>query len=150
MISAAFLTDEEGPQRWDDIYAIATPGRATSMLFNMGNVLMPQRHRGSSFMSYSSADLARRIMGESDETILDTYQAELETVFPELRGHVVERLLHRTDPGIPYPFVGRSRIQSALMEPLGRVHLAGDYLGSWYAETSVWTGRQAAAIAATQ
>jgi protoporphyrinogen/coproporphyrinogen III oxidase len=150
MISAAFLTDEEGPQRWDDIYAIATPGRATSMLFNMGNVLMPQRHRGSSFMSYSSANLARRIMGEPDETILDTYQAELENVFPELQGHVVERLLHRTDPGIPYPFVGRSRIQAALMEPLGRVHLAGDYLGSWYAETSVWTGRQAAAAAKQQ
>ena len=150
MISAAFLTDEEGPQRWDGIYAIATPGRATSMLFNMGNVLMPQREKGSSFMSYSSANLARRIMGESDETILDTYQAELEGVFPELKGHVVERLLHRVDPGIPYPFAGRSRIQRALMQPLGRVHLAGDYLGTWYAETSVWTARQAAAVAKTQ
>ena len=31
-----------------------------------------------------------------------------------------------------------------------RVHLAGDYLGSWYAETSVWTGRQAAAAAKQQ
>jgi oxygen-dependent protoporphyrinogen oxidase len=111
---------------------------------------MPKRAKGSSFMSYSSANLARRIMGESDEAILDTYQAELETVFPELRGHVVERLLHRVDPGIPYPFVGRSRIQPALMQPLGRVHLAGDYLGTWYAETSVWTARQAAAIAKTQ
>ncbi len=147
MISAAFLTDEEGPQRWDGIYAVATPGRATSMLFNMGNVLMPQRPRGSSFMTYSSANLARRIMGESDETILDRYQSELEGVFPELRGHVVERLLHRVDPGIPYPFVGRSRIQPALLAPLGRVHLCGDYLGTWYAETSVWTGRAAAAAA---
>ncbi|MGI9117761.1 MAG: FAD-dependent oxidoreductase [Gaiellales bacterium] len=150
MISAAFLTDEEGPQRWDGIYAIATPGRATSMLFNMGNVLMPQRARGSSFMSYASANLARRIMGESDETILDTYQAELEGVFPELRGHVVERLLHRVDPGIPYPFVGRNRIQEALLAPLGRVHLCGDYLGTWYADTSVWTGRAAAAVARGQ
>lgn len=150
MISAAFLTDEEGPQRWDGIYAVATPGRATSMLFNMGNVLMPQRHRGSSFMTYSSANLARRIMGESDEAILDLYQSELEGVFPELRGHVVERLLHRVDPGIPYPFVGRGRIQPALLAPLGRVHLCGDYLGSWYAETSVWTGRAAAAAASAQ
>lgn len=150
MISAAFLTDEEGPQRWDGIYAVATPGRATSMLFNMGNVLIPRRPRGSSFMTYSSANLARRIMGESDEAILDLYQSELEGVFPELRGHVVERLLHRVDPGIPYPFVGRGRIQEALLAPLGRVHLCGDYLGSWYAETSVWTGRAAAAAASAQ
>ena len=150
MISAAFLTDEDGPQRWDDIYAIATPGRATSMLFNMGNVLMPKRAKGSSFMTYATANLAQRIAGDSDEAILDRFQRELEDTLPELKGHVVERLLHRVDPGIPYPFVGRSRIQAALMEPLGRIHLAGDYLGTWYAETSVWTARQAAAIATTQ
>ncbi len=150
MISAAFLTDEAGPQRWDGLYAIATPGRATSMLFNMGNVLMPERPKGSSFMSYASANLARRIAGESDASILDAFQAELEGVFPELRGHVVERLLHRVDPGIPYPFVGRSRIQHALLAPLGRVHLCGDYLGTWYADTSVWTGRAAASAAASQ
>ena len=153
MISAAFLTDEEGPQRWDGIYAIATPGRATSMLFNMDNVMRSRidgRPAGSSFMSYSSANLARKIAGQSDEEILDLYQRELETVFPELRGHVVERQLHRVDPGIPFPFVGRAKIQPALMQPLGRVYLAGDYLGTWYADTSVWTAREAAAAAALQ
>ena len=120
------------------------------MLFNMGNVLMPKRAKGSSFMTYATANLAQRIAGDSDEAILDRFQRELEDTLPELKGHVVERLLHRVDPGIPYPFVGRSRIQAALMEPLGRIHLAGDYLGTWYAETSVWTARQAAAIATTQ
>lgn len=147
MISAAFLTDEEGPQRWDGIYAIATPGRTTSMLFNMGNVLMPHRAKGSSFMTYATATLARRIGGESDEAILDLFQSELEETLPELQGHVVERLLHRVDPGIPYPFVGRARIQRDLLAPLGRVHLCGDYLGTWYADTSIWTGREAAARA---
>ncbi len=153
MISAAFLTDEEGPQRWDGIYAIATPGRATSMLFNMDNVMRSRiggRPAGSSFMSYSSANLARKIANQTDEEILDLYQRELETVFPELRGHVVERQLHRVDPGIPFPFVGRAKIQPALMQPLGRVYLAGDYLGTWYADTSVWTAREAAAAAALQ
>ena len=150
MISAAFLTDEEGPQRWDGIYAIATPGRTSSMLFNMGNVLMPQRVRGSSFMTYATASLARSIAGDADEAILDRFQRDLEETLPELRGHVVERLLHRVDPGIPYPFVGRGRIQRALLEPLGRVHLAGDYLGSWYAETSIWTARAAAPAAREQ
>ena len=153
MISAAFLTDESGPQRWDDIYAIATPGRATSMLFNMDNVMRGRsagRPDGSSFMSYSSANLARQAASLGDDAILDRYQSELESVFPELQGHVVERQLHRVDPGIPHPFVGRSRIQQALMQPLGRVQLAGDYLGTWYAETAVWSGRNAAATAKQQ
>ena len=123
------------------------------MLFNMDNVMRSRisgRPAGSSFMSYSSANLARKIADQSDEEILDLYQRELETVFPELRGHVVERQLHRVDPGIPFPFVGRAKIQPALMQPLGRIYLAGDYLGTWYADTSVWTAREAAAAAALQ
>ena len=80
MISAAFLTDEEGPQRWDGIYAIATPERRFSMLFNMGNVLMPQRVRGSSFMTYATASLARSIAGDADELLaLERRANELRT-----------------------------------------------------------------------
>ena len=149
-IAAAFLTDEEGPQPWDGIYAIATPKRSTSMLFNMANVmseLLPERPHGSSFMVYAPADLGRAIRDLPDDAILDRFQADLEEVLPAVRGHVVERMLHRVDPGIPFPFVGRGRIQPTLMRPQERIHLAGDYLGSWYAETSAWTGRSAAAAA---
>ncbi len=149
-VAAAFLTDEEGPQRWDEIYAIATPQRSISMLFNMANVvskLLPERPKGSSFMVYAPANLGRKLDGMSDEQILDLFQSELEAVLPELKGHVVERLIHRVDPGIPFPFVGRGKIQQTLMQPTERIHIAGDYLGSWYAETSAWTGRQAAEAA---
>jgi hypothetical protein len=30
------------------------------------------------------------------------------------------------------------------MQPLGRIHLAGDYLGTWYTETAAATGAAAA------
>jgi hypothetical protein len=30
------------------------------------------------------------------------------------------------------------------VQPLGRVHLAGDYLGTWYTETAAATGAAAA------
>jgi len=146
-IAAAFLTDEEGPQRWDGIYAIATPKRSTSMLFNMANVTAAHRSarpRGSSFMVYAPANLGRGIAHLLDEEILDRFQSDLEQVLPELRGHVVERQLHRVTPGIPFPFVGRGRLQPTLTQPMARIHIAGDYLGSWYGETSAWTGRAAA------
>ncbi len=149
-IAAAFLTDEEGPQPWDGIYGIATPKRSTSMLFNIANVtaaIRTERPRGSSFMVYAPADLARAIRDLSDEEILDRYQADLEEVLPGVRGHVVERLIHRVEPGVPFPFVGRGRIQPTLMRPTSRIHLAGDYLGSWYAETAAWTGARAARLA---
>lgn len=149
-IAAAFLTDEEGPQPWDGIYGIATPKRTTSMLFNIANVtaaIRTERPRGSSFMVYAPANLARAIADRSDEEILDRFQADLEEVLPGVRGHVVERLLHRVDPGVPFPFVGRGKIQPTLMRPTSRIHLAGDYLGSWYAETSAWTGARAARLA---
>jgi oxygen-dependent protoporphyrinogen oxidase len=98
-------------------------------------------------MSYAPANLGRAADQLSDEGIMDLFQRELEDIFPELRGHVVERQLHRTDPGIPYPFVGRGRIQPVLTRRRERIHLAGDYLGSWYAETSAWTARRAAEAA---
>ena len=146
-IAAAFLTDETGPQRWDDIYAIATPKRSTSMLFNMANVLAEKRSSrppGSSFMVYAPANLGRKVEHLGDEETLDLFQADLEQVLPELRGHVVERQIHRVSPGIPFPFVGRGRLQPTLMQPTEHIHIAGDYLGSWYGETSAWTGHAAA------
>ena len=38
----AMLTNETRPMPWDDLYALATPKRAFSMLFNTVNVLRPR------------------------------------------------------------------------------------------------------------
>ncbi len=152
-VCAAFLTDEDGPQRWDDVYAIATPERSISMLFNMDNVMRATgapRAKGTSFMVYAVADLGRRALEMEDEAVLDAYQRDLEEVLPEVRGRIVERVLRKVDGGLPFPHVGRGRLQPALTQPLGRIHLAGDYLGSWYAETAALTGQWAAANAREQ
>ena len=39
----AIVTGETGPMPWDELYALATPKRAFSMLFNVVNVLRPKR-----------------------------------------------------------------------------------------------------------
>jgi protoporphyrinogen/coproporphyrinogen III oxidase len=46
--------------------------------------------------------------------------------------------------GLPHPRPGRERLQAALERPLGKIHLAGDYLGTTYIETAVETGTTAA------
>ncbi len=142
-VCAAFLTDEDGPQPWDDVYAIATPNRSITMLFNMDNILRATgtpRGKGTSFMVYAVADLGKQALAMEDEAVLDAYQRDLEEVLPEIKGRIVERVLRKVDGGLPFPHVGRGQLQTALTQPIGRIHLAGDYLGSWYAETAARTG----------
>ena len=149
-VVGAFLTGETGPTHWDDLYALATPKRSFSMLFNTANVRRAgeaARAPGGSFMVYAAADFARRLESLDDDEIRDRFLADLHEVLPGTRGLVEEAVIKRWERGLPYPCVGRSRLQPALTRPLDRVHLAGDYLGSWYTETAVQTGLAAARAA---
>jgi len=55
-----------------------------------------------------------------------------------------ETVVRRWEPGLPHPRPGRHLLQPALEQPLGAVHLAGDYLGTTYIETAIETGTAAA------
>jgi len=57
---------------------------------------------------------------------------------------VRETLLLRMPRMLPYIAPGRAALQPPLEQPLGRLHLAGDYLGAAYTETAVRTGTAAA------
>jgi oxygen-dependent protoporphyrinogen oxidase len=145
-VSAAFLTDEEGPAPWDDCYAFATPKRSFNVAFNMSSLIRgaeSARQPGSSFMVFSPGDLARKLINEDDASILDTYLSDLGAIFPDVPGHVVESQVQRWPLGLAYNYPGRGKIQPTLTKPHGRLHLAGDYLGSLYTETSVRTGADA-------
>ena len=74
----------------------------------------------------------------------------LDAVLPGFAGHVVEAEIQRWPTGAPFCFPGRAKLQPALRRRTGRVFLAGDYLGSWYAETAALTGAWAAANAREQ
>ena len=146
-VSAAFLTNETEPQVWDKAYAIATPKRSFNVAFNMSNVirgLEPFRQQGSSFMVFSPATLARRLIDKSDKEILETYLQDLEDIFPGFGSLVVEAHVQRWPLGLAYCFPGRGKIQKYLVRPSGRLYLAGDYLGTFYTETAIRTGTIAA------
>jgi len=150
-VVGAFLTRETGPMPWDDLYALATPKRSFSMLFNTANVLRRDgepRAPGGSFMVYAAAGFARRLDALDDEAVTELFLADLHAVLPATRGIVEEVVIERWSRGLPYPSVGRSRLQPALTRSLAPVWLAGDYLGTWYTETSVQTGLAAATAAA--
>ena len=147
-VVAAFATNEEGPAPWDGIYAVAAARRSFNMLFNAANVLRTgAREPGGSLMVYSGAGLGRRLWDVDDDKVASTYLADLDGVFPGAASLVAETVVHRWEHGLPYVTPGRHRLQSALERPLGRVVLAGDYLGTRYTDTAIRTGFEAAEAA---
>lgn len=143
-VSAAFLTNETGRHSWDDVYAYCTPQRSFNIAFNMSNLVRSmeagERAPGSSFMVFSPASLARKLINLPDEQVLDIYLKDLEEVFPGFNNILVEGHVQKFHDGLAYCFPGRNKLQPMLMRPAHRVYLAGDYLGSWYTETAIQTG----------
>jgi len=143
----AMLTDEQGPMPWDDLYALATPKRAFNMLFNIVNVLRPraaEREPGGSLMVYRSGHAALEMFEQPDEFVTQAFLDDLYAIYPEARGLVRETILLKLPRMLPYVAPGRAAIQPALERDLGRVHLAGDYLGGTYTETAIASGEEAA------
>ena len=145
-VVGAFLTGETSPMPYDNLYAAATPRLSFNMLFNTANALRRggQRDPGGSLMVYAAANLARDLADSSDAEVERCYLDDLYSIFPALRGMVREVAIRRWDIGVPHPRPGRHLLQPALEQPLGPVHLAGDYLGTTYIETAIETGAAAA------
>lgn len=132
-IAGAFLLRRDTPLPWEGVYAIATPGRSFSVIYGIGSVqLHPSQPRPAftSIMVYSAASHAARLMVEDDATIAAGYRADLDALFPGAGRHVDDVVVRRWPRGMPYSQVGRGRLQAPLTRPLGRVHLAADYLGT--------------------
>lgn len=144
----AILTDETTAMPWDELYALATPKRSFSMLFNVVNVLRPssqEREPGGSLMVYRSGHAALELLERTDSEIEEAFLDDLYAVFPAARGVVKETVVSRLPRMLPYVVPGRAALQPALEWPLGRLHLAGDYLGGVYTETAISSGQSAAA-----
>jgi monoamine oxidase len=147
-VVGSFLTGESSPMPWDDIYAIGTPGKSFNMIFNFANTLRAThlaRKPGGSLMVYAGANLARRLSGFDDDRIAKIFSEDLTSIFPEARGILDEVVIQRWERGLPQPRPGRHLVQAALERPLGRIFLAGDYLGTSHSETAMQTGTAAAA-----
>jgi oxygen-dependent protoporphyrinogen oxidase len=145
-VVGAFLTGETAPMPYDGVYAAATPGRSFNMLFNTANAVRRDgtREPGGTLMVYAGAGLARDLAGLGDADAERRFLDDIHALFPALRGQVRETVIRRWELGLPHPRPGRHLLQAALEQPLGAVHLAGDYLGTTYIETAIETGTAAA------
>jgi protoporphyrinogen oxidase len=153
-VVAALLTAERSAMPWDDIYAMVTSELAFNMFFNTASVLrdpgpsgslradprltgavsrLPSsvsRRPGGSLMIYGAGHLARRLLDRTDDQVRDVFLRDLASIFPDLPGLLTEIEVQRWPEGIPFSTPGRHHWQPVLEKSVGRVHLAGDYLGA--------------------
>lgn len=131
-LTVAVETSETTAMPYDDIYAIATPGRVFDMFTNQAHALRAggPRRPGGSLMLFAGARGAAALMRERDEVIVERFLADLHELFPQTRGVIAGATVHRWQLGNVYARPGRGRLQRALEGALGshaNLHLAGDY-----------------------
>jgi protoporphyrinogen/coproporphyrinogen III oxidase len=149
-LSVAVETNETTAMPYDDVYAMATPGRAFDMFTNQAHALRAgaERRPGGSLMLFAGAQGAAALMGEGDEVIVERFLADLHALYPQTRGVIAGATVQRWELGNVYARPGRGRLQPALEGALGtyeNLHLAGDYfaeLGNM--EAAAQTGLAAA------
>lgn len=145
-LSVAVLTGESGPMPWDNNYAIATPGLAFGVFFNMASVTRTgERRPGGSLMLFRGGPRAGEMMASSDQEIVAAMLADLTRLFPEAKGIVRETVVRRWTHAAPYGFVGRAGLQGALTAPCGPIHFAGDYMEFPCMDAAIATAGEASA-----
>jgi predicted NAD/FAD-dependent oxidoreductase len=95
-------------------------------------------------MVYRSGHAALTMFDQPDEVVEQAFLDDLYAIYPQARGLVRETILMKLPRMLPYVAPGRAAIQPALERDLGRIHLAGDYLGGTYTETAIASGEEAA------
>jgi oxygen-dependent protoporphyrinogen oxidase len=148
-LSVALETSETTAMPYDDVYAIATPGRVFDMFTNQAHALRSgPRRPGGSLMLFAGARAAAALMREPDQVIVERFLADLHELYPQTRGVIAGAKVQRWELGNVYASPGRGRLQTALEGALGpheNLHLAGDYfaeLGTM--EAAAQTGLAAA------
>jgi protoporphyrinogen/coproporphyrinogen III oxidase len=155
-LSVAVETNETAAMPYDDVYAMATPGRAFDMFTNQAHALRAggPRRPGGSLMLFAGAHAAAALMRERDEVIVERFLTDLHALYPPTRGVIARATVQRWELGNVYARPGRGRLQAALEGALGpfeNLHLAGDYfaeLGNM--EAAAQTGLAAAERADTR
>ena len=131
-LTVAVETNETTAMPWDQIYAMATPGRAFDMFTNQAHALRqaPDRRPGGSLMLFAGGPAAATLMRQSDEEITERFLADLHELYPQARAVIANATVHRWELGNVYARPGRHRLQASLEGALGargNLHLAGDY-----------------------
>lgn len=128
-VIVGFFTEEAGPQRWDDYFAVSTPQLSFQAMFNHAAGIRDdgERKPGGAVACFAGGAHADALFDLSDEQILSRFSKDLLTVFPELEGKLDKGIVRRHRRVVPFWAPGRRNSLPTLRDPLGAIYLAGDY-----------------------
>ena len=131
-LTVAVETCETAAMPYDDVYAMATPGRAFDMFTNQAHALRAggPRRPGGSLMLFAGGHRAAELSRLGDDEIAARFLADLHGLYPATRGAIAGTTVRRWELGNVFSRPGRGRLQPALEGALGEhrnLHLAGDY-----------------------
>jgi monoamine oxidase len=146
-VLAGVFTKEEGPQRWDDYYAVSTPDLSFQIAFNHA---APQRHGaprlpGGALVLMAGGSRADELNRLTDEQVEAVFLKDLTRLFPELEGNIDQVVVKWQPRVVSYWAPGkRAASQKTLRKPLGPIWFAGDYLGDPSLAAAAESGLRAA------
>ncbi|MFC9359967.1 flavin monoamine oxidase family protein [Rhodococcus sp. NPDC057014] len=128
-VIVGFFTDEVGPQRWDDYFAVSTPQLSFQAMFNHAAAMRngDDRKPGGALACFAGGAHADALFDLPDEAIVSRYRQDLLEVFPELEGKLGEGIVRKHRRVVPFWAPGRRNSLPTLRDPLGTIYLAGDY-----------------------
>lgn len=128
-VIVGFFTDEEGPQPWDDFFAVSTPQLSFQAMFNHAAAVRTggARKPGGALACFAGGATADQLFKLTDEEITARFAKNLLSVYPQLEGKLGEGIVRRHHRVVPFWAPGGRKSLPTLRSPLGPVHLAGDY-----------------------
>ncbi|WP_280218270.1 flavin monoamine oxidase family protein [Nocardia neocaledoniensis] len=128
-VVVGFFTDEVGPQRWDNYFGISAPQLSFQAVFNHAAALRTgdDRKPGGALACFAGGGKADELLDLPDEEIVSRFRNDLLGLLPELEGKLGEPILRRHRRVVPFWAPGRRKTLPTLRDPLGPIHLAGDY-----------------------
>ncbi|GEM30528.1 hypothetical protein NN3_15350 [Nocardia neocaledoniensis NBRC 108232] len=128
-VVVGFFTDEVGPQRWDKYFGISAPQLSFQAVFNHAAALRTgdDRKPGGALACFAGGSKADELLDLPDEEIVARFRNDLLGLLPELEGKLGEPILRRHRRVVPFWAPGRRKTLPTLRDPLGPIHLAGDY-----------------------
>ncbi|NBE50173.1 flavin monoamine oxidase family protein [Streptomyces boluensis] len=128
-VVVGFFTDEEGPQPWDKFFGVSTPQLSFQAIFNHAAAVRKDdvRKPGGALACFAGGATADQLFELSDEEIAARFTKDLLSVYPQLEGKLGEGIVRRHHRVVPFWAPGGRASLPTLRNPLGPIHLAGDY-----------------------
>lgn len=130
-VVVGFFTEENGePQDWDDFFAVSTPLLAFQAMFNHAAALRGTgpRKPGGALACFAGGAKADELLDLSDEEIAAQFSRDLVSLYPQLDGKLGTPIVRKHHRVVPFWAPNKRASLPVLREPIGPVHLAGDFL----------------------